>query len=324
MKEIKRYDEIDILKSTGIILMIMGHIGFGWRFNYWIHSFHMPMFYFISGFLYRKSDLSFNKFLTKKGKSLIIPYFVFSTFHLVLWYLLCLLVGQKLEVSYLSDIFLFNTDKMPIAGALWFLTSLFFVDVLYYLLDRISNIKLKYILIILCFSVGTVVPNYARLPLALDTSLMGIGLFHIGRLYRQYNKKTDFSIVIVIVALIVGSILTYANGYVNVRQGIYSNIYLYLITASLMTWGLYILSKYVSHNKNFIIRELIYIGRNSLVYVCLNQLLLLFFNHSGKIFIHNIFFLFAYKIGVFVITMLVLHIITFFLNRRKLKWIIGK
>lgn len=66
MKEIKRFDEIDILKSMGIILMIMGHIGFGGIFDYWIHSFHMPMFYFISGFLYRKSELSLREFLIKK------------------------------------------------------------------------------------------------------------------------------------------------------------------------------------------------------------------------------------------------------------------
>ena len=68
MVEIKqRFDEIDILKSFGIILMIMGHIGFGSIFDYWIHAFHMPMFYLISGFLYKKSTLSFNKFVKKKG-----------------------------------------------------------------------------------------------------------------------------------------------------------------------------------------------------------------------------------------------------------------
>lgn len=54
MAEIKRLDEIDILKAIGIILMVMGHIGFGSIFDYWIHAFHMPMFYLISGFLYKR------------------------------------------------------------------------------------------------------------------------------------------------------------------------------------------------------------------------------------------------------------------------------
>ena len=57
MKGSKRLEEIDILKSIGIILMVMGHIGFSGIFDHYIHSFHMPMFYIISGFLYKKQIL---------------------------------------------------------------------------------------------------------------------------------------------------------------------------------------------------------------------------------------------------------------------------
>jgi fucose 4-O-acetylase-like acetyltransferase len=37
---------IDIFRGIGIILMIMGHIYFGVRFDKFIHAFHMPMFFF--------------------------------------------------------------------------------------------------------------------------------------------------------------------------------------------------------------------------------------------------------------------------------------
>lgn len=241
---------------------------------------------------------------------------MFSFAHLVIWYLLCFLLKIELDISYLFSIFSFNTDNMPISGALWFLTSLFFVDVIYFLIDRISNMKLKYSLIILSFVVGTILPRYFRLPLALDTSLMGIGLFHIGRIYKQHNKRLRYPLIFSSSALIVGSVLTFINGYINVIQGIYSNVFLYLITASLMTWGLYVLSQYMSYYKNFIIEEMKFIGRNSLVYVCLNQLFLLFFNQIGRKFYHNLLFILSYKVVILFIIILILHIVTHIFSKK--------
>ena len=53
MKQVNRIEYIDIFRSFGIILMIMGHIGYGDTFDFFIHAFHMPMFFFISGYFYQ-------------------------------------------------------------------------------------------------------------------------------------------------------------------------------------------------------------------------------------------------------------------------------
>lgn len=45
VKDLARINYIDIFRSFGIIAMIMGHIGFGQAFDYFIHAFHMPMFF---------------------------------------------------------------------------------------------------------------------------------------------------------------------------------------------------------------------------------------------------------------------------------------
>ena len=71
---INRIVEIDLLKGFGIVLMIMGHIGFGKAFDTWIHSFHMPIFFVISGFLWKKRNISFKDFFKRKASSLLIPY----------------------------------------------------------------------------------------------------------------------------------------------------------------------------------------------------------------------------------------------------------
>lgn len=323
MKEIKRFDEIDILKSIGIISMIMGHIGFGSMFDHYIHAFHMPMFYIISGFLYKKSNLTFKDFTIKKAKSLLVPYLIFAFFHLMI----LSVVKINLEVDYLLNIFSFNTESLAISGALWFLTSLFFVDIFYYLIDRIDISYIKIAIIILISFLGCLIPKIGRLPLAIDTSMVGVGLFAIGRYGRSAitGIRNVTNIFIGGAMFITGSIFAFFNGYVNVRLGQYSNLILFFVAATLVTYGLYLFCGYVSDKKSLILNELRFIGKNSLVYVCLNQLILLVLNKINVTYIiSNIPIQVVYKIIVLIISLLLLHLITIILNTKRFKWILGK
>ncbi len=74
--EQSRAEHIDNFRAFGIILMVMGHIGFGRHFDKFIHAFHMPMFFIVSGmFLSIKDEPSI--FMKKKVKSLLLPYAFF-------------------------------------------------------------------------------------------------------------------------------------------------------------------------------------------------------------------------------------------------------
>ena len=64
--------------------MMMGHIGFGSKFDLVIHAFNMPMFFFASGYFF-KSNIVFNKFIGKKLKTLICPYFLVGIIHFILY-----------------------------------------------------------------------------------------------------------------------------------------------------------------------------------------------------------------------------------------------
>lgn len=69
MKE--RLNYIDYMKTSGIYLIVLGHM-FPCPGTNFIYSFSVPLFFFISGFLFYQSD-SFNTFLRKNFYSLIIP-----------------------------------------------------------------------------------------------------------------------------------------------------------------------------------------------------------------------------------------------------------
>ena len=86
---IKRIDWIDIAKGLAIVLMVIGHTIPNNHFITLIFSFHMPLFIFLSGFVYKlpkdKCDLLTR--LKKIYKKNIISIFNY-TFYLFYYYFL--------------------------------------------------------------------------------------------------------------------------------------------------------------------------------------------------------------------------------------------
>ena len=86
------------------------------------------MFFWISGFLFKYDNsavITTKEFIIKKVKSLLVPYFAFGIIHYVIY----LLIGGK-DISPFINLFSINTSVLPIAGALWFVTALFFTDII--------------------------------------------------------------------------------------------------------------------------------------------------------------------------------------------------
>ena len=54
----KRLEWIDLAKGIGIILMIIGHMpSIPSAVHNWIFSFHMPLFFFLSGYMFKKKKV---------------------------------------------------------------------------------------------------------------------------------------------------------------------------------------------------------------------------------------------------------------------------
>lgn len=130
-----RIEWIDYFRCFGILLMVMGHIGFGGKFDIWIHGFHMPMFFFISGVLYapvaEKADFSSSNkpqyirdYVLKKARKILPPYLCVGMLSYVLW----IIKNATQCDNFLSPLFHLlwdNSEGLPCTGALWFLTAFF-------------------------------------------------------------------------------------------------------------------------------------------------------------------------------------------------------
>ncbi|WP_026488650.1 acyltransferase family protein [Butyrivibrio sp. XBB1001] len=291
----KRLSYIDVFRGLGIIFMMMGHVGIWTEGSYYIHAFNMPMFFAASGFFYdheKKKYNSFRNFIKNKARAIIIPYFVFG----ILFYVIdAVIYGAGIE-KFLK-LFWINTSGLSIVGAIWFLSAIFFVFVIYWGIDHaINNTFVKIVLVLLLFTIGYSIHQFfgIELPWALNQAMVGVLFYFIGdlsfRLQEQRFIKILFNMnyIATFILAIIGGILIFMNEEANIRTENYGIVPLFLINALLGMLVWINISKYIDRffGKSFIGRFVQSVGRNSIVYLCLNQgiiLLLLYIFNRGAI-----------------------------------------
>lgn len=335
-EKLERVEFIDIFRGIGILMMIMGHIGFGGEFDYFIHAFHMPMFFFISGYFYKQKDISIKKFIIQKSKTLLIPYITFGLFHYGIWCGINLIKDTPINLNPLLHLLFENTNELPIAGALWFLTSLFFVDITYFIMKKfIKNEVIISIFIFIIAILGCLAINILpfRLPWALDTAFVGIGLYHIAQLMKIHMRNKYIYTLFhmrwfqCLFWGVVCCILIFTNGYINMRIGRYSIIPLFWINAImaiLIGWNISRFIEKISVKCSILKMTSLWlknVGKNSIIYVCLNQLVIYVYNiFANYILIPQI----VNKIIELILVMFILYICDLIIRNTKLKIIIGR
>lgn len=198
----KRIDYFDIAKGIGIILMIVGHMGWNAKSIYidnFIYAFHMPMFFIISGFFFKPKS---NKECLKKIlKKLITPYIVTCIIIIVYKVFEEIFYGNYNNIynvikqwgiasilgSGKRQIFNFTTT----IGAIWFLLAISFST---YFLNKVYNKKYSYIYVLLIFYIGYKTSQFVWLPFSIQSGMTGLLFMYIGCLMKKYdifNKKID-------------------------------------------------------------------------------------------------------------------------------------
>lgn len=339
----KREGFIDLFRGIGIILMVIGHMKFQYKpngtgiavfneYSHYIHAFHMPMFFFLSGFCYQKSKGTIVDVVKKRARRLLIPYFFFGISEFFLWRIF---IGDS--ISPLLHLFWINTEGLAIAGALWFLTALFVTSVIYSAIDMyINNRHIITIICIVLAGIGCILPGITdcRLPYAIDSAMVGVGFFHLGRLIRPcfyVDKKPFFFGIkwwVVIPILVINVIMIMYNGGVNMRVGRYSNIVLFWINAVLaILIGLYYCKEIDQLGMNnckilcLINEKIKTCGQNGIVYVCTNELIITVY---ARILQRLVKMELLYNICILILTFLTLRLMTIIIASSKIRIFIGR
>lgn len=258
-KELTIRDEsIDILKGFGIAFMIIAHT-FGPNNYLWdaIYTFHMPLFFIITGFLYKHKklfELYHNSF-----SQLIVPY-IFT----------CIIIVVISQIRQPHSIFIDLDSILSGLGPGWFLLALFLARIEFHFLLIIFP-KWYFIVALFISSCITVVAHYNNWPsyFAFYPSLVSLVFISMGyytkqkKLFKTANLKT-FTIFSILSWLI-----TFVYGKVEMSHCLFKLNIIDFAGSISGTYIIYKLSQKINANNDNIIKELkallVFTGRYSLI-----------------------------------------------------------
>lgn len=183
-----------------MMLVVLGHAWFDSPAVTIIYAFHMPLFFFISGALWKSNvvDTGWLAFLSKQFRTLLVPYLCFGLISLVIMLAARTLLKDAGEArtSLVSALFplVYGAGRQlrDINGTLWFFTALFVTNVYYFLLCRVQNQSLQIGLTALIATAAIAIRqlNDSVLPWNLDVAGVALVFFVIGHclLGRQQEQ----------------------------------------------------------------------------------------------------------------------------------------
>ncbi len=305
MTQVKRLQYFDMVKGIGILLVVIGHLQgdeifslspFILPFCTWIFSFHMPLFFIISGMLihYRKDlEKDFHTLVKKRFRGIMVPYLCFSVIYLSV-VLYALFIGKTIQPESLF-INLWYVVSMYGMSVLWFLPALFFGELLFLgicknrFFSRSFTIKKWNInystLLILLLSVLALSANTSlqqlpdslpilerlhefaivilRAVLCMSFISIGYGLFHF---FKSHDKPSIKEITLGILLIIIGTLLVSQNGGVDFRSLVLKNVFFYYICAVFTSLGVILLCKNCKP-----VKILTFLGANSLIVMAVHN-----------------------------------------------------
>lgn len=284
----ERIKYLDIAKGIGIILVIMGHSGFlSDTLNFFVNSFHMPLFFVISGALMyfkKEENKPFGEYFNAKAEAILTPYFWFS-FFILLFYMIQGFVQKTFFSEFvpnfstkLISIFTFDGDSV-----MWFLPALLLGDVFAYLIYR--YVRRTYCFLVslaagsIAYLLSFLLPSFeteSKLMLAIlllarvllrgviSAFFVSAGYFFFEQAERLLKPMNRIAYAVIGAAMLLGTLLLSRyvphNDYHRLMLG---NGYMYVICALLGSFGVILLSMGIEH-----FRLLEFFGSNSLVIMC--------------------------------------------------------
>lgn len=211
-KDLKKIDYITFLQSFATFLVIVGHsapenntVSFINIIRDFIYTFHMPLFFVLSGFLflhsyYRNKEtlVKFYTFINKKIIRLILPYFIMGTIaYLLKAFLFNRFAYRPVEntIGFYLKSMIYPWDNPNIS--LWFLPTLFIVFILdYYLFKKVKNYKFWPLILITFSFIISVLSLFTDIKiLNISGVLYYLFYFNLGLIIYQFKEKIFASII---------------------------------------------------------------------------------------------------------------------------------
>jgi fucose 4-O-acetylase-like acetyltransferase len=267
-----RLNWIDYAKGVGIIFVVFGHVikglysaklinpvFFYYAVNF-VYSFHMPLFFILSGYFFVKSFLKrgTREFILNKFETILYPF--------VIWSLLQTFIEIKLSAytnNHVKSSELLTCLYLP-RSQFWFLFALFFINILCVFFFKLS--KKWGVLFSICVCVVYYLMNYQLY--VFDKTFVNLIYFTFGIVLSQRNNITkqllqNAYIFLLNIVIFSGSLYLYFN----FTKTEWYNLLLPQLSGSFVI--IYVSERMCNHKAFSIIQ---YLGVNSLIIYLVHML----------------------------------------------------
>ncbi|MDO4188812.1 MAG: acyltransferase family protein [Lachnospiraceae bacterium] len=302
----KRVEYFDVVKGIGAFLVLIGHLQGPEFFQYspyiilmcqWIFSFHMVLFFVISGMLisYKNDiDKDMKDIAKRRFKGIMVPYYWFSFFYMTVVFAAFFKKQILVGTVWLNLWYVFSTYGMNV---LWFLPALFFAELLFIFLMKKLGTKKAVIVISIQAAIGFVIAYLLRqgtydttikegaheLAIAvvrpfIACAFVAIGYFGyklINRFFPQVEqidsngesvRRINIKELITgIVLMIIGAAFIFINTAVDFRSMVFKNVPAYFLCSLTSSFGLILICKNIKPFK-----LLKFWGVNSLIFMAVH------------------------------------------------------
>lgn len=276
----QRFGFIDTAKGIGILLVVIAHVNYSHPLLTIIYSFHMPLFFVLSGILFKPQSYgSFIGFLKRKIQTLICPYVLFYLLSIIYCVVVQLAADYnnfnwELYFEYFLQMFISQGSANVVNAPLWFVPCLMLVETIYYFISKANKCITAIVSVLLTgigwlFESGLLGFNNTLLPWSMDSAMFAVGFFALGNLakdcapkFATYVKSDRYGAIkcIGIILACIGLLIPLAliNGKVSLGSKILNNGFLLYATG--IIGSLCVLSLGVLLEK---VKILTYCGKNS-------------------------------------------------------------
>lgn len=294
-----RIDTFDILKGIGIILMVIGHTHLDCdtpivsRLNQIIYSFHMPLFFLISGYFFKPKP--FNIGIKGYFKRLIIPY-IFTIIIILSIAIIQSVINKDFDniIKWGIAALWGNGSNMgnalfhdvKIIGAIWFLLSMFWTLNIFNILTNKLKSRLLLISVLLISIVGYLSAQYVRIPFNIQSGMMCVFFLYIGNILKTKDIFNNIPIWIAALFILSWVIIT-PFSFFSLASCTMSHFPLEIIASLGGVLLTYYISKFISEKGKIIKETLVKFGESTLVILCFHNIDIMIFAPYYQSYVNN-------------------------------------
>ena len=293
---------MDIAKGLAMFLVCWGHENVNPIPNNWIYSFHMPLFFMLSGMTFAfNKETNAAKYIKKKAKGLLIPYVFLNIIVIPLSYIDGAITGEHIQSipEFLLGILISQKGSgflMP-SNTTWFIATLFITDIVFFLFWKILK-KDRFIFIalpvfsFLCYALGLMNPPGGS-PWHVKTVATSVIFYMVGYFFlkyisslKEFLKERSFLIILICILFAGGIWFELHNGRVSMIANYYSDMAYFYISALSSSVAFVLLIMLLSESEKVvsILKFADIIGKNTLPYIAFQVPVMRIMKHAIPFF----------------------------------------